>query len=93
MKIAVIGIRGLPANYGGFETCAEHTTKHWAATDNDVLIYCRKNHYTNKVNSLNGRKLIYTSSIPIKGFDTLSNALFSILHLCLILVMEFLYLY
>lgn len=81
MKIAVIGIRGLPANYGGFETCAEHVSKYWVDKNNEVLIYCRKSHYTSHPKEINGRKLKYINSIPIKGVDTLAHSLFSILNL------------
>ena len=41
MKIAVLGIRGLPAAYSGFETCAYHTTKHWVLNGHKFC-YCRK---------------------------------------------------
>ena len=30
LQIAVIGIRGLPPNYGGLETCAEEVCTRWA---------------------------------------------------------------
>ncbi|WP_431133102.1 DUF1972 domain-containing protein [Psychroserpens mesophilus] len=81
MRIAVIGIRGLPANYGGFETCAEHTTKYWAENGHDVLVYCRKSHYKTHLDQVNGVKLKYINSINIKGVDTLTHAFFSILNL------------
>lgn len=81
MKIAVIGIRGVPANYGGFETCAEHVSKYWALEGNDVLIYCRKHHYPKQLDSLNGCKLKYTGSIKIKSLDTLSHTLLSVIDL------------
>ena len=81
MKIAVIGIRGVPANYGGFETCAEYVSKYWAKEGNDVLIYCRKHHYPKQLDSFNGCRLKYTGSIRIKSLDTLSHTLFSILDL------------
>ncbi|WP_166960005.1 glycosyltransferase [Yeosuana marina] len=81
MRIAVLGIRGLPANYGGFETCAEHTTKHWVAIGHDVLVYCRKSHYENQLEAVSGVKLTYVGSIPIKGIETLSHTFFSIINL------------
>ena len=31
MRIAVLGTRGIPANYGGFETCAEQLSHRWAS--------------------------------------------------------------
>src|SRR5690606_35773433 len=81
MRIAVIGIRGLPANYGGFETCAEHTTKYWAEDGHDILVYWRKSHYKIHLDQVGGVKLKYINSINIKGVDTLSHTLFSILNL------------
>ena len=83
MKIAIVGIRGLPANYGGFETCAEHTSKYWVKKGNEVLVYCRKSHYVVKPEQVEGAKLIYIPSISIKGIDTLTHTLFSIFHLVL----------
>lgn len=41
-KIAIIGIVGVPANYGGFETLAENLVKyHDAASLHDpITVYC-----------------------------------------------------
>lgn len=81
MQIAIIGTRGLPANYGGFETCVDHTAREWASQGHQVLVYCRENHYKNQVANYHGVVLRYTKSIPLKGIDTLSNTLISILDL------------
>ncbi|SHG58986.1 DUF1972 domain-containing protein [Flagellimonas flava] len=83
MKIAVLGIRGLPANYSGFETCANHTTKHWVEDGHDVLVYCRKHLYPQRDRyTKDGVSLVYLSSLPIKSLETLSHTFFSIIHLC-----------
>lgn len=81
MNIAVIGIRGLPANYGGFETCAEHVTKFWSEEGHNVVIYCRYNHYKEHLKSYNGCRLKYIKSINTKSLDTLSHTLFCIFDL------------
>ena len=81
MKIAIIGIRGLPANYGGFETCADHTSSYWHSKGHEVLIYCRKSNYTIYPSEYNGIHLRYIFSIPLKGLDTMSHTLFSIVDL------------
>ena len=49
MKIAVLGIRGIPANYGGFETCAEQVTEIWSKQGHDVTVFCREKSYENKL--------------------------------------------
>ena len=38
MKIAIIGTKGIPANYGGFETFAFHLTKHLASASFEVTV-------------------------------------------------------
>ncbi len=85
MKIAVIGIRGLPASYSGFETCAAHTTKNWVKNNHDVFVYCRKHLYKNYPSvTEDDVRLVYLPSIRIKSLETLSHTLFSILHLCFV---------
>jgi len=46
MKIAFIGTRGVPARYGGFETCAEEIGKRLAARGHDVTVYGRSAYYS-----------------------------------------------
>jgi hypothetical protein len=41
MKLAIVGTRGIPANYGGFETFAEELSTRLAARGHDVTVYCR----------------------------------------------------
>lgn len=41
MRIALIGTRGVPARYGGFETCVEEVGSRLAARSHDVLVFCR----------------------------------------------------
>lgn len=79
--IAVLGIRGLPANYGGLETCAEHITRVWCDAGYDVVVYCRKNHYESRPDRLGPVRLKYTASISSKSLDTLSHTFMSILDL------------
>jgi len=42
LRIAVIGSRGIPANYGGFETFAEELCPRLVDLGHDVTVYCRK---------------------------------------------------
>lgn len=41
-KVRMLGIRGIPACHGGFETCAEHVALHLANRGWDVTVYCQK---------------------------------------------------
>ncbi len=80
MKIAITGIRGIPANYGGFETCAEQTAVRFAR-QHDVYVYCRSHNCVFDSDNYFGVRLIKLRSINKKGIDTLSHTFFCILDL------------
>ena len=42
VRIALLGTRGIPANYGGFETFAEELSTRLAARGHEVTVYCRE---------------------------------------------------
>lgn len=80
MKIAMIGTRGVPANYGGFETCVEELGQRLAGKGHEVTVYCRENYYKEKLASYLGMKLVYLPNIKRKTLDTLSHTFLSTLH-------------
>lgn len=41
LSIAMVGTRGVPARYGGFETCVEEVGKRLVARGHRVVVYCR----------------------------------------------------
>lgn len=43
MKIGLLGTRGIPNRYGGFEEFAEQVCKYWADSGHDVFVYCEDN--------------------------------------------------
>jgi len=43
MRVAILGTRGIPARYGGFETFAEKLATGLAARGFDVTVYCESN--------------------------------------------------
>ncbi|MDD2898589.1 MAG: DUF1972 domain-containing protein [Desulfuromonadaceae bacterium] len=80
MKIALIGTRGVPANYGGFETFYEELGKRLAERGHEVTVYCRDSYYPEKLDEYLGIKLVYLPNLKKKSLDTLSHTLFSVLH-------------
>lgn len=80
MKIAIIGTRGIPARYGGFETCAEELSTGLVRKGHKVVVSCRKYLYPEKKKYYKGVKLVYTPSIRGKITDTFSHTFFSILR-------------
>ena len=80
MRIAIVGTRGIPARYGGFETFAEELSTRLAARGHSVTVYCRERH---TASSYRGVRLVYLPTIRHKYFDTIAHTLLSTLHLSL----------
>lgn len=80
MRIALIGTRGVPANYGGFETFYEELGKRLAARGHEVTVYCRESYYPQKLESYLGMRLVYLPNLRKKSLDTLSHTFLSVLH-------------
>ena len=78
MRIALLGTRGIPANYGGFETFAEELSTRLAARGHVVTVYCREK-YEHPV--YRGVHLCPLPTIRHKYFDTLAHTFVSTLHL------------
>ena len=77
----MIGTRGVPAKYGGFETCVEELGSRLVDRGHSVTVFCRKSYYNARSHYFRGMKLVYLSNIPSKALDTLSHCLFSVFYL------------
>ena len=82
-RIAILGIRGIPANYGGFETCAEELSRRWAAWGCDVLVYARRYRYSSRPSTVNGVRVRYIGCLRSLGLETPSAATIAVLRLIL----------
>ena len=80
MHIAILGTRGIPANYGGFETFAEHLSTRLAARGHRVTVYCRAHYTSPRQLEFQGVRLKVLPTIRHKYFDTIVHAFVSALH-------------
>src|SRR5207253_2988284 len=78
VRIALLGTRGIPANYGGFETFAEELSVRLAARGHEVTVYCRERYPQPQYR---GVRLQHLGTIRHKYFDTLVHTCVSTLHL------------
>ncbi|HVY91423.1 MAG TPA: DUF1972 domain-containing protein, partial [Bryobacteraceae bacterium] len=76
--IALLGTRGIPARYGGFETFAEELSTRLVARGHQVTVYCRDRHEPPKYR---GVDLVWLPTVRHKYFDTLAHTCVSTLHL------------
>ncbi len=80
LRIAMLGTRGVPASYSGFETCVEELGARLAARGHDVTVYCRVPHISHSGVSYRGMRLVKLPTIRTKHLDTIAHALLSSLH-------------
>jgi glycosyltransferase involved in cell wall biosynthesis len=80
MRIAILGTRGIPASYGGFETFAEHLSTRLVARGHDVTVYCRSHYVSPRQLNFHGVKLKVLPTIRHKYFDTVIHTFLSAIH-------------
>ena len=82
-SIALIGTRGYPYVYSGYETFAKELCERLVKRGIEVTIYCHKNLFKYRPKEINGIHLIYLPAIETKILNQLSHSLFAFLHACL----------
>ena len=77
-RVAILGTRGIPARYGGFETFAEELSTRLAERGYQVTVYCRERH---SEPAYRGVSLVYLPTWRHKYFDTIVHTFLSTIHL------------
>ena len=73
--VAFCGTRGVPANYGGFETTVDEISRRFAENGYDAVVYCRKSSYAGKALKYHqGRRLVYAKGSSRCKLDTFVSA-------------------
>ncbi|MCU1570002.1 MAG: glycosyl transferase [Naasia sp.] len=80
LRIAMVGTRGVPAAYGGFETAVEEIGQRLAARGHEITVYCRTAD-TNRPAEHLGMKLVHLPALKKKTLETLSHSALSALHM------------
>src|SRR5262249_40583245 len=80
MKLAIVGTRGIPANYGGFETFAEQLATRLVARGHDITVYGRSNYIRYPYDTYKGVRLAILPTIATKHLDTVTHTFLSVLH-------------
>ena len=80
LKIALMGTRGVPASYSGFETCVEQLGQRLVERGHEVTVYCRSHHITYPEPYYKGMRLVKLPTISNKYLDTIVHSFFSSCH-------------
>lgn len=80
LRIALMGTRGVPASYSGFETCVEQLGTRLAERGHDVTVYARSHHIDYDKPTYRGMRLIKLPTITNKYLDTIVHSFLSSVH-------------
>ncbi|HEU5329864.1 MAG TPA: DUF1972 domain-containing protein [Thermomicrobiales bacterium] len=81
MRVAIVGTRGIPASYSGFETYVEELGARLVARGHRVTVYCRRHHITYLEPWYRGMRLVKLPTVQNKYLDTIVHTALSCLHL------------
>lgn len=79
MNIAILGIRGLPSTYGGYETFVSELAPRLVQRGHEVTIYCRSALFKEQPGEYQGMRMRYVPSIENKFLSTLSHTALAVL--------------
>lgn len=80
MRVAIIGSRGYPYVYSGYETFVSNIAPRLASLGHEVTVYCHRKLFDARPPAVNGVKLVYVPGLGHKVLSQLSHSLLSTLH-------------
>jgi glycosyltransferase involved in cell wall biosynthesis len=80
MRVAILGIRGVPANYGGFETFAEQLGKRLVERGHEVTVYGRGRWVPAGTREYLGMRVVRLPAPRSKYFETVVHSIFAAFH-------------
>ncbi|MCL6258965.1 DUF1972 domain-containing protein [Aquiflexum sp. TKW24L] len=83
LKIAILGAKGYPYVYGGYDTLVKELGERLQKRGVDVQVYCHRSLFKERPTSVNGIKLIYIPAVETKSLTQLTHSFFSMIHACL----------
>ena len=70
MRVALMGSRGIPARYGGYETLMEELAPRLAAAGFEVTVYCRAHYTPRTLREYRGVRLRVLPTLRTRHLDT-----------------------
>jgi glycosyltransferase involved in cell wall biosynthesis len=82
ITIAIIGCRGYPIVYSGYETFVKEVSERLVQQNIGVRVYCQKHLFSTRPKNVNGVDLVYVPTVQTKSLNQLVHSFFSMLHAC-----------
>jgi len=80
MKIAFMGIRGIPASYSGFETFVDQVARRLVKRGHEVTVYNRATFVPYRGRDYLGVRLVHLPTLPTKHLDSIVHTSLCCLH-------------
>jgi glycosyltransferase involved in cell wall biosynthesis len=80
LRLALLGSRGIPARYGGYETLMEELGPRLVERGHQVTVYCRSHVVPRDLEEHRGCRLVVLPTVRSKHLDTPVHTLLSTLH-------------
>ena len=80
MRIAILGSRGIPARYSGFETCAEELSRRLVERGHDVTVYCCRPYSNTKSTHIHGVRRVILPTIRKKNLEKVFYSILCLVH-------------
>jgi len=80
MNISIIGSRGYPYVYSGYETFVSELCDKLIAKKHEVTVYCHRGLFANHPKKINDVRLVYIPAIEKKSLSQFSHSLLSTIH-------------
>lgn len=82
MRVAIIGTRGYPYVYSGYETFVKEMGERLVTRGIELTVYCHKPLFDKRPKTVNGIHLVYIPCIETKNLSQLTNSFLSMIHVC-----------
>ena len=79
VRVALIGSRGLPAQYGGSETAAQEIYQRLAVRGHVAVVYCRRHSVDPSQGWYEGVRTVVLPSVNTKALDTITASFLALL--------------
>ncbi|KEO73636.1 DUF1972 domain-containing protein [Anditalea andensis] len=81
-RVAILGSRGYPYVYSGYETLVKEISERMVQRGLDVTVYCHASLFDKKPVTVKDIRLVYIPAIETKSLTQLTHTFLSMIHAC-----------
>ena len=82
LSVSIIGTKGYPYVYGGYETLIKELSERLIKLNCEVTVYCHRGLFSERPKSVNGINLVYIPGPESKALSQLVHSFLSMVHAC-----------